>query len=251
MAIKITELLIKITIIVLVLMFVIILLIKRFIYFRPSHTFLPVQENYKDIIHGHLHGWLLENQSNNKIILYCHGNTGNMSYCDNKISSLKQLGYNVLIFDYSGFGKSSGVPSEQQLYDDASMITALVRQTYSTEQIILYGESLGATIAIYVAIRYKIPLVILESPLPSMRIIAEKILGRAKFLAFPFIEFNIENYLKGYHGKSLLIHSINDEKIPYETIVNLQNLVTLHIPVTGLHDSIIIPWNEIKRFIES
>lgn len=244
-----SELLIKICIYVIVVVFLCILLIKRFVYFRPSRTFLPTEETYKNIQHRHLHGWFLERSIDVPVILFCHSNTGNISYCQRKTKMLYNLGYSILIFDYSGYGKSSGVPSEQQLYDDASIMMSLLLQTYSPEKIVLYGEAMGAAIATYVAIRYRIPTLILDSPLPCISVIAHKILRKAKILAFPFNEFNVETYLRGYKGRTLLFHSINDEVIPYNTTTTLQTLADIVVPCSGTHNSIELPIEEIKKFI--
>ena len=163
----------KILLISVTILFVAVLLIKRFAYFRPRSKFILPYETYKDIKINNLHGWLSEVPDATKIILICHGNKGNISYHTEKIKNFNQLGYNVLIFDYSGYGRSTGIPSEQQLYNDASIIVATLLKTYNPNQIILYGQSLGGSIATYVARRYRIPYLILEAPLPSMKDICE------------------------------------------------------------------------------
>lgn len=245
-----TDFLIKISVIIIVAIFLAVILIKRFLYFRPSSHFYNTQEPYKVINHGHLHGWLLENPQSEKIILFCHGNRGNVSHCEYKITALKNLGYSVLVFDYSGYGKSSKVPSEQQLYDDASAMTALLRQQYRVENIILYGESMGGPIATYAARRYSISTLILEGPLPSVKIYVDYKHKFFNWLSFLFPEFDTYSYLHGYKGRSLLLHSPTDEVIPYQSTLHLQEIVTKHIPIDGSHSNAIIPWGEVKNFIE-
>lgn len=245
-----TETLVKISITVAVIIFLSVILIKRFLYFRPSFHFKNTQEPYKVINHGHLHGWLLETPQSSKIILFCHGNRGNISFCEHKVSNLKNLGYSVLVFDYSGYGKSGKVPSEQQLYDDASAMTALLRQQYPIENIILYGESMGGPIATYAARRYSIPTLILEGPLPSVKIFVEHKHQIFNWLSFLFPEFDTYSYLYGYKGRSLLLHSPTDEVIPYQSTLHLQQIATKHIPIDGSHNNAIIPWEEIRNFIE-
>lgn len=245
-----TEIFIKVLLTMIVIFFISVLIVKRFLYFRPSFHFNNTEEPYKVINHGHLHGWLLENPQSEKIILFCHGNRGNVSYCENKVSALKQLGYSVLVFDYSGYGKSGKVPSEQQLYDDASAMTALLRQQYPIENIILYGESMGGPIATYAARRYSIPTLILEGPLPSVKIFIEYKHNFLSWLSFLFPEFDTYSYLHGYKGRCLLLHSPTDEVIPYESTLHLQQIVSKHIAIDGSHSNAIIPWEEVKKFIE-
>ena len=245
---------IQVLLVFVVVIFITVLLVKRFVYFRPMRKLLPTAENYKVIQNYHINGWIAENPNSNKIILFCHGNAGNISYRDRKIITLRDLGFNVLIFDYSGYGKSTGIPSEEQFYNDASHMVSMLTKTYHVSDIIVYGESIGGPVATYAARRYKIPILILDSPLPSMNTIAKKYLEKfgaiSNFLSFPFTEFNTELYLNGYNGKTLLIHSIDDEVIPYNTIKNLINLSTKHISTTGTHNHPDIPFHEIKRFIE-
>lgn len=245
------EIMCKIALVFVVFIFICLLLIKRFIYFRPSNHFLPTQEKYDIVNHEHLYGWLLENKNSNKIILLCHGNYGNISHKEGKMIDMRNLGYSVLAFDYSGYGKSGGVPNEQRLYDDASMMVALLRQTYQPDQIIIYGESLGGPIATYVARRYSIPTLILEAPLPSVKILIKNKYPVISFISFLFPEFDTEAYLKGYKGKSLIMHSVDDKKIPYSSVQNLVSLCSQHIQIQGSHSNPVIPWEKVKIFIES
>jgi len=236
---------------IIVIFFVGILLIKRFMYFRPSSVFLKTRETYKVIKHGNLHGWLLDGpKGTDKIILLCHGNGGNISHNEDRMVSLRALGYSVLAFDYSGYGKSTGTPSERQLYDDTCAMVALLRQQYSPDQITLYGISLGAPVAAYAALRYSIPKLILESPLPSMRAILTYRYPIVSFLGFIFSEFNTLTFLKQYGGKSLVLHSPTDRIIPYNSTFALQQVCTKHIPVDGSHNSPIIPWGDVHKFLQ-
>lgn len=248
---KLKETLIKASLIFMTVLFIFTLLIKRFIYFRPSYHFIQTKEKYLDINHGHLNGWLLENEKETaKIILICHGNGGNISYEESRMVALRNLGYSVLAFDYSGYGKSGGVPSEQQLYDDASAMVALLRQNYNPEQIIIYGVSIGGPVATYIARRYSIPTLILESPLPSIQALIESKYPMFSFVKPLFPEFDTSSYLDGFRGKSLLLHSLTDEVIPYDSVKKLINLCSLHIQIRGSHSYPEIPWEDVKTFIE-
>lgn len=237
--------------IIVFLLFIITILVKRFMYFKPSSQFIEPKDKYQNINHRHLHGWLLENKTSNKIILYCHGNAGNISHEEKKIVALRNLGYSVLAFDYSGYGKSGGVPSEQQLYDDASDMISFISQKYRPEQIILYGFSLGGPVATYAARKYAIPTLILESPLPSIKIYLKSKYHMLSFFAPLFPEFDTYAYLDGFKGKSLLLHSAEDEVISYESIKNLINISSSNIQMGGSHNNPVIPWNDLKTFIET
>lgn len=243
------ESIIKLGLIILVLIISAVLIIKRFVYFQPTSQFVPTQENYKEVNQGHINGWFLESTSD-KVVLFCHGNAGNISHREGKVSSINQLGYSVLIFDYSGYGRSKGIPSEQQCYDDASTMVALLLQKYQPHNIIIYGESLGGPVAVYAARRYRIPTIILDSPLPGIKILIKSKFPTLSFLSFLFSEFDTEAYLNGYKGRSLMLHSKMDEIIPYNSTTSLQRYVTQLISINGTHNNPQIPWVEIKRFIE-
>ena len=194
---------------------------------------------------------MLENPNSDKILLFCHGNHGNISHCENKVTSLRDLGYNVLIFDYSGYGKSSGVPSEQQMYKDTSYIVSLLRQTYTPNQIILYGFSMGAPVATYVALRYSIPVLILEAPLPGIKPLIKHKYPYLSFLSFLFNEFDTASYLKQYKGNSLILHSPTDEIITFDSIQELLTMCSKFIQIDGSHNMPILPWEKIKNFIDN
>lgn len=227
-----TEFSIKIILCLLTLLFMTVIVIKRFVYFKPGKYTEITTEKYTNIRHGHIHAWMLDHSNTTRIVLYCKDRTGNITHCQEKINRLRDLGYKVLIFDYSGYGYSSGIPSEQQLYNDGTMMLSLIRQQYPPEDIILYGEGLGASVALHGSIKYGIPTVILDSPIPSINTLAKQILGRAKFLSFPFTEFNIEPFLRSYKGRILMFNT--DIKPP---------LTATYIDTTDP------PWDEIKNFI--
>jgi len=234
---KYNVLLVKSMLIILTLIVIIMVLIKRFVYFRPSSTYLDTVGDYKVINHLHLYAWLLEG-SNNKIILFCQDRIGNMSYCEDTVIELNNLGYSVLIFDYSGYGKSYGVPSEQQCYDDVSSIVSLLMRTYKTDEIVLYGTGIGSAISAYASMRYRIPTLILEYPIENISSVLKDTIPSS--MLFLFNEFNTHSYIKNRTDRTLLIHD------------NTINTLQLQIHST----EIIIkekemPWNKIKEFIDN
>lgn len=245
------ESMIKITIAVFCVLFVIVLLIKRFLYFRPTHDFITFSEKYQDISDGNLHGWFI-GERGKKTILVCHGNSGNISHRQSIIEPLNDLGYSVLIFDYSGYGHSRGIPSESQFYQDASVFTNMLLEFTNKDDIILYGESIGAPVAAYIARKYNIKTLIIDSGLPSIkRYIKYKYGIIGKFIGFIFPEFNTEIYLKGYSGNILAMHSLTDEIIPYIITDKIRENCKQTINIQGSHNQRIIPWDQVDTFIKS
>jgi hypothetical protein len=245
-----TEDFIKIILIVLSITIISVLLIKRFMYFNPSFTLLPYKEHYQNITQGNLHGWFVRG-SNGKVVLICHGNSGNISDRQHLIDSLHELGYSVIIFDYSGYGLSKGIPSENQFYQDGSIFMDFTIKEYHKNDIIVYGESIGAPVAAYLVRKYYTPILIIDSGLPSIQKYIKGKIKLLSFLSFLFPEFDTEKYVNGYKGKILFMHSLNDEVIPYEITENIRNLSTHIIKIQGTHNNRNIPWKDVNEIIQS
>ena len=100
-----------------------------------------------------LSGWFVPSQRARGVLLFCHGNAGNMSHRLDSLQIFHRLGLSTFIFDYRGYGRSEGQPTEQGTYLDAEAAwTYLVhtRQLAPTE-IIVFGRSLGGAIAAWLA----------------------------------------------------------------------------------------------------
>jgi hypothetical protein len=238
--------------ILLVIVIIAVLLIKRFVYFQPSSEYLPYKDTYTDISEGNLFGWFIGDKTNKPTVLICSGNAGNISYRQSLIDPLSDMGYNVMIFDYSGYGRSRGIPSEKQCYQDASIFTNILLEFTDKNNIILYGESIGAPVAAHIARKYQINTLIIDSGLPSIKKYMKShfsILGSS--LGFLFNEFNTEDYLKGYRGRTLILHSPTDEIIPYMITDVMRANATEVINIKGSHNNRTIPWNKVDTFIKN
>lgn len=123
-----------------------------------------------------LHGWFLPAPAHGPlaarelVLLYCHGNAGNISSRVHKANIYHQLGLNVLLFDYRGYGKSSGQPSEEGTYRDAEAAWRYLteKKRFSPQAVIMYGESLGCAVALETALRHPPGALLLESPFTSI-----------------------------------------------------------------------------------
>jgi pimeloyl-ACP methyl ester carboxylesterase len=209
-------------------------------------------------------------------VLLCHGNASNVAKEEWRMAGLRDLGYAVLAFDYSGYGKSSGVPSERQMYKDASIMLALLLTTHDPSYIVVYGFSIGAPVAAYVAGRYGIPTLVLESPLSSMREVMRRRYRFMGFIAELCPEFDTAAHLARFHGaaaqagpvgpkgpmapngapsklaqrrRSLVMHGPADEIVPYESVAKLISMCTKHIQIGGTHDRPVLPWEQIGAFV--
>ncbi len=162
-------------------------------------------------------GWFIPSQSSRAVVLFCHGNGGNISHRLQKIMILNRLNLDVLIFDYRGYGKSKGRPSENGLYLDAEAVYdyLLNERKVPPRKIIGYGESLGGAVIAELALRRELGSIIMESSFTSVP-------DMAKTVA-PFIpgfvyksRFDSLSKIKNIGYPKLILHSTDDEVVPFE-----------------------------------
>jgi len=162
-----------------------------------------------------LHGWFIPARGPAGVLLFSHGNGGNISHRLEKLQVLHELDLDILIYDYRGYGRSRGRPSEEGLYLDADAVyTYLLKDRgYGPDQIIAYGESLGGAVAVELAGSHKLRGLILEGSFPSIKEIA-------KFY-YSFIpsfilktHYDSTSKIENIKVAKLIMHSIDDEIIP-------------------------------------
>lgn len=157
------------------------------------------------------------------VLLYSHGNAGNVDHRIEKIKTMLQCGISVFAYDYRGYGKSKGVPTVHTVVDDGlAAYDYLVEQKhYKPNQIVLYGESMGTGTSSEIGKRRDYQSIILESGFTSPERLAKE---RAPFLnIYPTTlmfdpECALDNleYVRGKHKPLLIIAGKFDEVIPYE-----------------------------------
>ncbi len=204
-------------------------------------------------------GWFIQSKKPRATLLFCHGNAGNISHRLEKIRILNRLDLNILIFDYRGYGRSEGSPSEHGLYIDAeTAYRYLINiKKISPEMIVVFGESLGAAVAVDLAYKHYLGGIIIEGGFPSVRDMAKKL--------FPFIpgfvyknRFDSLKKIKHIKSPKLIFHSLEDEIVPFElgekifrTAVEPKKLIKLQ---GGHNDAFMSSYDifveEIDSFIE-
>lgn len=151
------------------------------------------------------------------VILFAHGNGGNISHRLDKAAMMHSLGAGVLIFDYRGYGKSEGSPSERGTYMDAeSFYDWLVARGVKPEKIILYGESLGTAVATEMAIRHKCAGLVLESAFTSVVEMGKRIFPYLPVRFIVTYKYDTLSKIKGINCPLLVFHSRTDEIVPYD-----------------------------------
>lgn len=199
--------------------------VSRFIYHpdrdmkgRPADQGLryePVDLETQDRVT--LSGWWIPACKQRGVVLFCHGNAGNVSHRLDSLLIFNRLGLSTFIFDYRGYGKSGGRPSEQGTYLDAEAAWHYLVQTQKIppEYIIIFGRSLGGSIAAWLAQDHLPQMLILESSFTSLRDMVKD-----RFPWFPArlvanYQYDTRQYLQKTRCPVLIIHSRDDELIPF------------------------------------
>jgi len=165
-----------------------------------------------------LKGWFIPAAEAEFTILFCHGNGGNISHRLDSINLFNQLGFNCFIFDYRGYGLSEGKPTEQGTYTDASGAYQwlLKEKNIQPRNIILFGRSLGASIAAQLASKVHPASLVIESGFTSVVNMGRKLYPYFPIRWFARFEYSTIDYLKKVDCPVMVIHSPQDDIVPYE-----------------------------------
>ena len=150
------------------------------------------------------------------LIVYFHGNAGDLSRWGAIVEPFVGLGFDVVVMDYRSYGKSSGKLSEQRLYSDAQLFYEYALNHYNPEDIIIYGRSLGTGIASKLASENKVQQLILETPYTSLEAVASY-----RFPIFPvetFLKYRLPTieFIKFMECPITIFHGTEDAIVPYE-----------------------------------
>ena len=164
-----------------------------------------------------LSGWFIPSEGASGVILFCHGNAGNISHRLESIEIFHRLGLNVFIFDYRGYGRSEGKPSEIGTYRDVEAVWQyLVKERQvSPNRVVVFGRSLGGAVAAWLAHKHTPAALILESAFTSAPDIAVKIYPYLPARLLSRFEYNTAEYLDEVDCPVLIVHSREDEIMPF------------------------------------
>lgn len=165
-----------------------------------------------------LHGWFLPVNNAEQVVLFFHGNGGNISHRGDSLKIFHKLGLNVLIIDYRGYGLSEGTVSEAGLYLDAMAAWQyLIKQRgYTKKNIIIFGRSMGGAVATHLASQVQPRALIIESTFSSVKDMADRILPLISKLVYIRYDFNTESIIKQVRVPVLVMHSPDDDIIPFQ-----------------------------------
>lgn len=164
-----------------------------------------------------LHGWYIPASNADATVLYFHGNAGNISGRLQTIRLLHDLGLNVFIFDYRGYGGSEGSPSEAGTYKDAlaawDHLTS--ERGLPSSNIVIMGRSLGGSVAAWIAAQKKPAAVIIESTFTSAPNLGAELYSWLPVRHILKYEYNTLENVKQIEVPFFIAHSVDDEIVPY------------------------------------
>jgi fermentation-respiration switch protein FrsA (DUF1100 family) len=165
-----------------------------------------------------LHGWWIPAEAERAILLFFHGNAGNIADRLDSIGIFHRLGLTVFIPDYRGYGLSEGSPSEQGTYLDALAASRYVTEErgVAPSRVVIFGRSLGAAVATMLASKHPPQALILESAFTSVPDMAARLFPLLPARLVLGMKYDNLKRIEQIRCPLLVIHSRDDEIIPFE-----------------------------------
>jgi alpha-beta hydrolase superfamily lysophospholipase len=187
--------------------------------YKLKNTFEEINLNASD--GAQLNGLHFKKENPNGLVLYFHGNAGNLEGWGSIAEFFVDLNYDVIIMDYRGYGKSTGELSSEKLYSDAVHWYDFAKDNYNESSITVYGRSLGTAFATYAAANNQPKKLVLEAPFYSMEEIAK---SRFSFLPITYLlnyKFPSNQYINEVPSPITIYHGTKDQVIDFKQGENL------------------------------
>ena len=202
-------------------------------FMQPTFLYCPVREvpytpdelglDFESVVFKtrdglRLSGWYIPAENSDFTVLFCHGNGGNMMHRLDSINIFYNLGLNCFIFDYRGYGSSEGKPSEEGTYLDvrAAYKWLTKQKKIPPDDIIIFGRSLGGSIAAQLASKVKAKALVIESGFTSYVDIGRKFYPYMPVRWFARFSYQTIDYVRKVHCPVMIIHSRGDDIVPFE-----------------------------------
>lgn len=166
-----------------------------------------------------LNGWWIPHPQARGTVLHFHGNAGNIGHRVDLAVRFHRLGVNVFLFDYRGYGKSHGWPSESGLSRDARAAYEFVRAQYGDDEhppVLLHGQSLGGAVAARLACEKNVRGLVLESAFTSVSDMARQLYPGLPLHRLVITRYNTLEHVAHLKVPKLIAHSPADELVPFE-----------------------------------
>lgn len=165
-----------------------------------------------------LHGWYVDAPDPRGTVLFLHGNAGNISHRLDSIAIFNELGLDTFIIDYRGYGQSEGKPSEDGTYRDAEAAWnyLVAERGLDPAHIVVFGRSIGGGVAAWLAARRRPAALIVESSFTSAADMAARLYPFFPARLLSRLRYPVADYVASATCPVLIVHSRNDEIIPFD-----------------------------------
>jgi len=207
----------------------------------PIDVGMDYQDVYIDTADGvALHGWFIVGRSS-QVLLFFHGNAGNISHRLDSIRQFHKLGLSVLIIDYRGYGQSGGKTTERGIYRDTDAAWRYLTEDrgISASDIVIFGRSLGASAASWLAAQHQPRALFVESSFTSVPDIAQELYPWLPARWLSRSSHATRDYIRDVRCPVLIAHSRDDEIIPFhhgEAIFAAANEPRTLLVLRGTHN---------------
>lgn len=238
---------------------------KRFLLFHPNKQYsakLPDKVNELFIQGRKKHSicaWYYSAGDGLPIILCAHGNAGNISNRVHIINECMSRGISICIFDYRGYGKSSGITNMDTMFHDMEDVYKylIYKLNHNPKQIVIAGESIGSYPAAKLANRYQCRKLVIFYGMHSLSLTTKKLYP----LLYPFLklfiakDLRVYKELETYNGNTLILHSKEDEIVDYSNALENSKIKSNGniqlVTIKGGHNDAIIDWETVNQFVKS
>lgn len=198
-------------------------------------------------------GWYIP--GGDKTVLFCHGNTGNISHRDYLIDLCQLYGLGVILFDYSGYGLSGGQPSTGTIFKDAERAYRYAISQIPADHLIIWGESLGGSAATHLASRFPCAALVLLATFSSLDdILIYNQTPYSSVLSFGLrVASNTlrsKDKIASVQSPVAIVHSLDDTLIPFQCAKELYHRVTSTKKLIPIHGGHATPMVSVDQMIE-
>ncbi len=191
--------------------------------FRQPYKDINIPLNEKDTIN--LVDFAATDSIKRGVVLYFHGNKRNISWYAKYIPHFTKNGYQVLMIDYPGFGKSTGKLTEKKLYEWALQVYKIAIKRFAADSIIIYGKSMGTGIAAQLASIRDCKRLILETPYYDFPSVVKHYLPIYPINWMLHYQLPIYAFLSNVNAPVTIFHGTNDWVVSYKNTKRLQKFL--------------------------
>jgi fermentation-respiration switch protein FrsA (DUF1100 family) len=199
-----------------------------------------------------LTGWYVPVKEARFTVLFCHGNGGNIMHGLDGLRLFHDLRLSCFIFDYRGYGRSGGKPREAGTYRDAqAAYDWLVREKHvPADKIILFGHSLGGSIAAHLATHVRARALVVEGAFTSYPDIGARFYPYMPVRLFAFFRYNTRAHIQQVRCPVMVMHSRHDELVPFEfgtRLYEAANEPKQFVEIAGSHNDSLVASSDLYR----